>query len=167
MARRRRESGFEASVGIASLLPWWLGIILAMVSYLVLHQIAQTPVVPSVDSKDIAGSIAGQFYPTLWHTLATFGQYLLPVIFLLGAVGSAVKAYRNRTGIRRVQDRPAPERPAKGPAASAGVRSAAPVCPSCGEAMVRRVSKRGANSGREFWGCSRYPTCKGIRQIGS
>jgi endonuclease YncB( thermonuclease family) len=35
-------------------------------------------------------------------------------------------------------------------------------CPKCGAEMRRRVAKRGRNKGREFWGCSRYPACKGI-----
>jgi hypothetical protein len=170
MARRRRESGFESSVELASRLPWWLGIILAVVSYLVLHQIADAPVVSPVNPHDVAGSIAAQLAPTLGRSLATFGQYLLPVIFLVGAALSAAKAYRNRTVIRGVPDRPARVRPAQDPATpvprttpTLGARPTAPACPSCGAAMVRRVAKRGANSGREFWGCSRYPACKGIR----
>lgn len=35
-----------------------------------------------------------------------------------------------------------------------------PACPRCQEPMVTRVAKRGANLGREFWGCRRYPKCK-------
>ena len=37
------------------------------------------------------------------------------------------------------------------------------VCPACGGAMVRRTAKRGAHAGHEFWGCSLYPRCRGIR----
>lgn len=37
-----------------------------------------------------------------------------------------------------------------------------PSCPLCSSPMVRRSAKRGANAGNEFWGCSRYPGCKGI-----
>jgi len=40
--------------------------------------------------------------------------------------------------------------------------SPAPVCPKCGAAMVKRAASRGANAGSEFWGCSRYPKCRGI-----
>jgi len=32
--------------------------------------------------------------------------------------------------------------------------SAAPTCPACAKAMVRRTAKRGANVGGEFWGCT-------------
>lgn len=36
----------------------------------------------------------------------------------------------------------------------------APECPECGSLMRRRTSTRGP-----FWGCGKYPQCKGIRQI--
>lgn len=38
-------------------------------------------------------------------------------------------------------------------------------CPSCGSRMVRRLAKRGRNSGRYFWGCSKYPACHGTKPI--
>lgn len=37
-----------------------------------------------------------------------------------------------------------------------------PVCPKCGSAMSKRLAKSGSNSGNEFWGCSRYPSCRGV-----
>lgn len=39
--------------------------------------------------------------------------------------------------------------------------SSPPACPNCGEAMVLRTSKKDKN---KFWGCPKYPSCKGIRQ---
>jgi restriction system protein len=36
-------------------------------------------------------------------------------------------------------------------------------CPRCASAMVRRTAKRGANAGKSFWGCRRYPHCRGIK----
>lgn len=38
-----------------------------------------------------------------------------------------------------------------------------PVCPKCGSQMIRRTAKQGPNAGNEFWGCSTYPKCHGIR----
>ncbi|WP_434514437.1 restriction endonuclease [Dechloromonas sp. ARDL1] len=38
-----------------------------------------------------------------------------------------------------------------------------PACPKCGSEMVRRTAKKGANAGNQFWGCSRFPSCTGIR----
>jgi DNA-binding helix-hairpin-helix protein with protein kinase domain len=36
-------------------------------------------------------------------------------------------------------------------------------CPKCGSKMVRRVAGRGPNAGKPFWGCSRFPVCRGTR----
>lgn len=43
--------------------------------------------------------------------------------------------------------------------------SASLQCPSCGSSMVRRTARRGPNAGNAFWGCSRYPGCRGTRRI--
>jgi restriction system protein len=45
-----------------------------------------------------------------------------------------------------------------------GSTSDAP-CPNCGSTMVRRVAKQGTSAGQAFWGCSRYPACRGTRPI--
>jgi restriction system protein len=41
----------------------------------------------------------------------------------------------------------------------------APQCPVCSAQMVRRTARRGASAGGEFWGCGRYPGCRGTRPI--
>lgn len=41
---------------------------------------------------------------------------------------------------------------------------APPVCPKCGEPMLKRIARSGANAGSQFWGCSAYPRCRGTRQ---
>ena len=38
--------------------------------------------------------------------------------------------------------------------------SVAPVCPRCGNSMVLRTARKGTNAGRQFWGCSGYPSCR-------
>lgn len=38
-----------------------------------------------------------------------------------------------------------------------------PACPKCGSEMVRRTAKKGSNAGNQFWGCSHFPGCTGIR----
>lgn len=43
--------------------------------------------------------------------------------------------------------------------------SGAPACPKCGRPMLRRMQKKGQMQGREFWGCSDYPNCNGLRNI--
>jgi len=41
----------------------------------------------------------------------------------------------------------------------------APACPECGAPMRRRQAKAGRNAGQEFWGCSKYPECNGVKNI--
>lgn len=38
-------------------------------------------------------------------------------------------------------------------------------CPRCGSRMVLRVAKKGKHPGTKFWGCSRYPKCRGTREL--
>jgi len=40
-----------------------------------------------------------------------------------------------------------------------------PFCPKCGSRMVLRTARRGRYSGKNFWGCSKYPQCNGILNI--
>ncbi|MBS0423034.1 MAG: restriction endonuclease [Proteobacteria bacterium] len=44
--------------------------------------------------------------------------------------------------------------------------TAEPICPQCGNAMVKRVARKGANSGKNFWSCIEFPRCRGVRTIG-
>lgn len=70
---------------------------------------------------------------------------------LLAAMIDSVKA----GGARREEAGAAPQ-------ASA---SAEPPCPSCGAAMVLRTARKGSNAGQQFWGCSKYPGCRGVINI--
>lgn len=58
------------------------------------------------------------------------------------------------------------KRPRKsGSVASQNAGSSRRNCPQCGSAMVQRTARRGINAGGKFWGCSRYPSCRGTRPI--
>lgn len=82
MARRSRKSPAEGLVALASLLSWWLAVILAVTSYLVLHWFAMKPVtVQSVGP----GQLSGLLVASAGQALAQVGQYALPVVFLIGA----------------------------------------------------------------------------------
>ena len=39
-----------------------------------------------------------------------------------------------------------------------------PSCPQCNAPMVRRTAKKGRYAGQAFWGCSRYPSCRGTTE---
>ena len=40
-----------------------------------------------------------------------------------------------------------------------------PPCPKCGKAMVLRTAHKGNQPGKQFWGCSAYPECKGLLDV--
>lgn len=287
MARRRKSSPADDLFELVALLPWWGGVVLGLVSFLVLHGIAgqQVNVIAS------PGQLGSAITATLWKSLASVGQYLLPIICLAAALGSALgrrkrqalatsvtassaanaldsmtwrefemlvgEAFRLQgyqvieTGgsgadggvdlvLRKEREtflvqckqwkafkvsvtvvrelfgvmaargadggfvvtsgrftREANEfangrnlKLIEGPAligllkqAQSARRSAAPrsdlpeqsgtssansafpFCPLCTSQMARRTAKRGANAGRDFWGCQSYPACRGVRSI--
>ncbi len=39
------------------------------------------------------------------------------------------------------------------------------LCPKCGAPMVKRTAVKGPNAGKTFYGCSKYPKCRGIVNI--
>lgn len=39
----------------------------------------------------------------------------------------------------------------------------APACPNCGIAMVLRAARKGQAAGERFWGCPRFPKCRGLQ----
>lgn len=286
---RKRQSPAEDFMDLVALMPWWAGVTLGVVSYLVLHRLAVPPVVtlgtPPADV--VKGSLIS--------ALATAGQYLVPLLCGFGAIASAMRrrhrvalfnkaasstpkaaiaemswrefemlvgeAYRlhgysvmemggggadggvdlvlrrdaerffvqckhwksstvgvtvvrelfgvmsarGATGgavvtggtftaeakafaaecriqlvdgtalpellrhakamhtkgpVERMEGARAPARAAASPPVQA---EAIPACPSCGSTMVRRTARKGASAGAQFWGCSRFPACRGTR----
>jgi restriction system protein len=79
---------------VVAMLPWWGGVALALVSYLVLHQISGTP-------KPIAlqpGQMGDFARRSLMAAFAFYGQFIVPILCLLGALGSYLKR-RKREGL--------------------------------------------------------------------
>lgn len=287
MARRKKESPAEALIDLVALLPWYIGVMLSGAGYVFLHRIASSPVLAPAKP----GNVAEGMVSAVGHGLAQVGQYIVPVICVIGAAISAWRRHERRSLVVNVTRSDAPDilnnmswrefeklvgegfrlqgytvaenhepgpdggidltlrkggekylvqckqwrafkvgvpvvrelygvMAAKGatggfvvtsgrftaeaeefangrnvqlfdgprlqqllkPARSgtqkrnqsglalervgsikAQVSSPAPPsCPKCAQAMVRRTAKKGANVGREFWGCSAYPRCSGI-----
>ncbi len=284
---RRRNQGvsiFENLVNITAFMPWWAGVLLAIISYGVLHNIAAAPV---------AGSITPAGMRPLFNNLilkyfALFGQIVFPALFLTGSAISTIKRRRRdklisnaaesssaallgnmtwrefealvgeafrmkgfsvvETGgggadggvdlvlkksnetflvqckqwraykvgvntvrelygvmaargaaggyvvtsgkftdeakdfasgrnvelidgnalhaiIQEVKSVHRPNVASLHPTSSDRSGQAAPVCPVCGSVMVKRTAKRGTAIGSEFWGCPKYPACRGTRPI--
>jgi restriction system protein len=82
---------------LTSRVPWWGGIALAVVAYFVLHAVASGPV--TFDPK------APSFVGILFKGLATAGQYVLPIVFLAGAVMSAIRRHQAGQLVATVRER--------------------------------------------------------------
>lgn len=41
----------------------------------------------------------------------------------------------------------------------------APNCPLCGSPMALRTAKKGPRPGSQFWGCVKYPACRGTKPV--
>lgn len=92
MARRRKTSPLEDLLEIASKLPWWLSLLIAAAAWLILHPMATAEVVAPKNLEQMGQMMTAQ----LFKTLAFGGQYLLPFVFVLGAVISAIGRIRRR-----------------------------------------------------------------------
>ncbi|BAN50573.1 restriction endonuclease [Metapseudomonas resinovorans] len=285
MARRRKTSPFEDLISLAALLPWWASLIVTLVSWFFLHGVAiSTP--PAMTHP---GQFSEAMTGTVLRSLAMVGQYLIPLAFVFGAIGSIAgrakrkklikdvatatqpgktvdgiswrefeqlvsEAFRRKgftvtesggggpdggidlilqmgtdkylvqckqwkaikvgvTVIRELFGVMAAEGAAGGFVVTSGtyteeakafalgrniqlvdgtllkrwianrsgaaqpmaatpvepkptVQPANPLCPVCSSSMILRTAKRGLNLGNQFWGCAKYPACRGIRQLG-
>ena len=70
---------------LVALLPWWAGVALAMVSYVLLRHLADQPVAAATQ----IGQVGATAVQTIWKTLASVGQFLVPVLCLAAAGMSA------------------------------------------------------------------------------
>ena len=103
MARRRNRGLAEDIMDLVAKLPWWAGVLLAVVFYLVLHAVAVRPVA-QVTQIGQFGSMAVQL---IWQTLAGIRQYLVPALCLIGAAGSAIQRRRRTQLLERTTANPA------------------------------------------------------------
>lgn len=92
MRRRGRASTAEDLMDLVAMLPWWVGIGLAVLSYFLLHAEASSPLPVAKTPQDI-----GQMATSgIWRGLAYAGQYILPFICVIGALASAIRRRERR-----------------------------------------------------------------------
>ena len=87
---RKSSTNLSAMIELVALVPWWVGVALAVVSYVWLHAVASGPLVVAAPAS---GHLADAMVGAVWHGWATALQYVLPII---GLAGSAVSAWRAR-----------------------------------------------------------------------
>ena len=286
MARKRKTSPLEDMLDLVSMLPWWAGLAIAVIGYLLLHRMAAPTPITAVQPGQAGQMITHTFFVGL----ATAGQYIVPLIGLAGAAISAfrkkqraalvtdvsqassasaldgmswrefellvgeafrlqgfrvaeiggggpdggvdlilskgnerflvqckqwkafkvgvdvvrelygVMAAKGATGgfvvtsgrftddakafadgrnvqlvdgtklfamIKQAKQAMTSAAPSKmsEPHMNQSSASVAPSCPQCGAEMVKRIARKGGNAGGEFWGCSKFPACRGVRQL--
>ena len=98
---RRKGGLFDDLVSLAAMLPWWLGVVLAVVAYLVIHPFAVMELSAPTQLAGTGGVAAKQIY----KTLAMIGQYLLPVAFLVGALASALGRRKRENLLEKTGER--------------------------------------------------------------
>lgn len=283
---RRKSSAADDLIEVVARMPWWVGVVLALISYLAFHLVAGMTTVHVTNIEQLGEHAAR----TIWKTLAMFGQYIVPALCLLGAAASAIRRHKRKRlladtsgnaagalagmtwrefemligeAFRREGYRVVETGGEGGEGADGGVdlvlskdgekflvqckhwkafkvgvevvrelygvmaavgaaggfvvtsgtftreaiefadgtnlelidgrllrelleraheagelnravpadrrthapRTSAPTCPLCAQPMVQRTAKCGANAGAQFWGCSRYPVCRGTRDV--
>jgi restriction system protein len=89
---RRKQSAFEDVIEIASMLPWWAGVGLAVAFYIGLHQVAMMEVTVPTGGKGMGDFVGKQIF----KTFAMYLQYIVPALLLIGAAVSAFKMRSRR-----------------------------------------------------------------------
>ncbi len=95
---RKPSSALEDIVDLTASLPWWVGVVLAVVAIPALHWVAAMEVVAPRDLHGLGGYTAD----VILKTIAGVGQYLLPIAFLCGSGISAYKGFERKRLYDRV-----------------------------------------------------------------
>jgi restriction system protein len=84
---RRKNSSLKIIMELTTMLPWWVGICLAVLAYFILHYVADLQLTPAVGLEVFGTSFVKQ----LAVSMAGVVQYVMPVIFIFGTIGSLVQ----------------------------------------------------------------------------
>lgn len=88
MTRRKNDSLVENILDFAATISWKISIPLALISYVGFHYVAGLPLTAPKDLSSISNSIYRTFFVSFSKAL----QYIMPIIFVVGAVVSVLKS---------------------------------------------------------------------------
>ena len=71
-------------IDVIAMLPWWAGIGIAVIGYLVLHRLATPAAISAVQPGQMSNLVA----QSMVAAFAYAGQYLVPLVSLIGAAVS-------------------------------------------------------------------------------
>lgn len=86
MARRKKQSLAEDVIDLAALMPWWAGVLLAIVSYALFHMLASRP-----PGALMPGQVGVALPMLVFSAVAWPAQFIVPLLFLFGAMISFFK----------------------------------------------------------------------------
>lgn len=98
----RTKTGFlDDLLDIASMLPWWIDLLIAVLSYFGLHNLTliDVPIVPQ--PSKMGDLLTSQ----LTKTFASIGQYLIPFIFTLGSFISFFRRKKREMLLKETKER--------------------------------------------------------------
>jgi restriction system protein len=106
MARRKKTSPIEDLLVTASSIPWKISLSIAVISYFFFHYFAIQGLPVATDLNSATNSLPKQ----LFITFSKFLQYVIPVIFVIGACISSfkskhrIKLLDKQSGIESIRD---------------------------------------------------------------
>lgn len=96
MARRKKSSPLEAVLDSLAMLPWWVCLVLAALSYPLLHRLASPIQVSDIQSQ--GGALVGTMVQkAILHGIANAAQYIAPLLLLVAAALSAWRRKQRQT----------------------------------------------------------------------
>ena len=84
MSRKRKTSPIEDVTDVIAMLPWWVGVAIAVVGYVVLNRLATLAPISAVQPGQMSSLVA----KSMVAAFAYAGQYLVPLVSLIGAAVS-------------------------------------------------------------------------------
>lgn len=95
---RRRTGLLKDLLKITAALPWWISVIFAVIAYSVLHPYSSLEMPINI----APGLLSIKIIEQTGRTFAYYGQYILPFLFLIGALVSLLKRRKRRDLIQMV-----------------------------------------------------------------
>lgn len=92
MARRKKETPLNALLDLAANISWKISIPIAIISYIGFHYVANIPLSPLKDIHSFSSSIG----KTLLISFSNALQYIIPIVFIIGALVSVFKGKGRR-----------------------------------------------------------------------
>jgi restriction system protein len=96
---RRKKTPIEDVIYLASMLPWWGGLTLSLVSFLILSYISNLEVSQIKDVSQMGDFVVKQMV----ITFAMFGQIILPFVFIIAAIASFIKQKKGEKLFSKVE----------------------------------------------------------------